>query len=80
MSLSETGFTNLCKFGFLVSFNPTREEIYMTKNDIRKLAKGEMVEKDGYNSYKIILQDIGMDLIKQIIKRTPLYSDISEEL
>jgi hypothetical protein len=81
--LTESSFTNLCKFGFIVFSSPEtgRDEISMTRLDIKSLAKGQIVEKNIGNSYKVALQDnLDPELIKEIIKRSPIYSELYYEL
>lgn len=80
--LTETSFTNLCKSGFIVYSSPEngRDEISITKLEIKRLANGEIIEKNIGNFYKIALQDLGLELIKEIIKRSPLYSELYYEL
>ena len=82
ISLNESSFTNLCKSGFYTysSKETGRDEISFTKMDIRKLSKGEIIEKNVGNIYKFAVQDIGFDLIKEIVKRSPLYSELYYEL
>ena len=80
--LNESTFTNLCKSGFFTynSRETGRDEISFTRLDIKSLAKGEIIEKNVGNLYKFALQDIGFDLIKEIIKRSPIYSELYYEL
>lgn len=81
--LTELSFTNLCKFGFIVFNSPEtgRDDISMTKLDIKSLAKGQIVEKNIGNLYKIAIQDnLDSELIKEIIKRSPIYSELYYEL
>jgi hypothetical protein len=81
--LNESSFTKLCKFGFIIftSLETGRDDISMTRLDIKNLAKGQIVEKNIGNLYKILLQDnIDSELIKEIIKRSPIYSELYYEL
>lgn len=82
ISLNETAFTNICKFGnyTYLSKGNTTDEIKFTKRDIKYLALGEIVEKKLTNNYEISLQDIGLELIREIIKRSPIYSDLYYEI
>jgi len=57
-----------------------RIEIPITKRDIKAIATGELLKKSTSDNYEIILQDIGFELTKEIIKRSPMYSDLYYEL
>lgn len=80
--LNETNFTNLCKMGYFTQSSQSgTTDITITKSDIKKLAYGEIVEKElSDDIIKIALQDIGFYLIKEIIKRSPMFSDLYYEL
>lgn len=80
--LNEISFTNLCKSGFyrFYSKETGTDEISFTKLDMKSLAKGEIIEKNVGNLYKFALQDIGFELTKEIIKRSPIYSEIYYEI
>lgn len=80
--LNENTFTNLCKYGFVIhtSKENGRVELNITRNDIHKLYKGEIIEKRIGFVYKIALQDIGKGYIKEIIKRSPVYSQLHTSL
>jgi TRAP-type mannitol/chloroaromatic compound transport system substrate-binding protein len=80
--LNETSFTNLCKMGYFThSGQLGTTNITITKNDIKKLASGEIVIKDFSDEViKIALQDIGSYLIKEIIKRSPIFSEMYYEM
>ena len=71
-------FTNLCKKGFYTTDG--KEDLYFTKEDIRLLANGKIVEKEAsYGQVKCLfmLQDIGFDMINEILKRSPIFSDLA---
>ena len=79
ISLNETNFTNLCKRGFFPhqSAGHGRTDVYLTKADMKELMTGKIIEKNiDEEVIKIALQDIGSDLITEIVKRSPIYSDI----
>ena len=80
--LTESHFTFLCKYGFFIHKTEYgKTDLSMTKIDIKDLATGKIVEKEVDDGVvKLALQDIGTEMIKEIIKRTPLYSDIVDEL
>lgn len=76
--LTENMFTNISKSGFIrhgstnISFN---------KNDIKILTSGEILDIELDDSlFRFILQDIGIETIIEIIKRSPIYSDIAYNL
>ena len=77
--LTETTFTNLCKSGFI----PQKSAMYgsidlnITKEDMSVITKGDILSKDiGGELFKVALQDIGFTLIREIIKRSPIYSEM----
>jgi hypothetical protein len=80
--LTETLFTSVCKLGyFTYGIGYTRTDVYFNKNDIKILESGEILSKvENGIEFKFVLQDIGIDLIKGIIKRSPLFSDLYYEL
>jgi hypothetical protein len=80
--LDETSFTNLCKMGYFMHKGQTgTTSITITKNDIKKLSLGEIITKEfSDESIKITLQDIGSYLIKEIIKRSPMFGDLYYEI
>lgn len=77
ISLNEESFTELCKFGYITKQLPEegRSDISFTKVDIRLLSIGDIITKE-VGSVKILvaLEDIGSELIREIIKRSPIYS------
>jgi TRAP-type mannitol/chloroaromatic compound transport system substrate-binding protein len=80
--LNETTFTNLCKMGYFTHFGELgRMNVNITKTDIKRLSKGEIISKDFSDEViKIALQDIGFELIKEIVKRSPMFSDMYYEI
>jgi hypothetical protein len=47
------------------------------------LTKGEIIEKEviwDNKNFKIALQDIGSDIIREIIRRSPIYSHLYYEI
>jgi hypothetical protein len=82
-SLNESMFTNICKHGFIrhQSTLSGTYEISFTRIDIKHLCKGEVLEKQTDDAVlKLALQDIGSDLIREIVKRSPIYSELSQEI
>ena len=75
--LNESTFTQLCKTGFLKDARHLgKTEIHITKVELKDISIGNIFEKevDG-NLVKVALQDIGTELIEEIIKRSPIYSN-----
>lgn len=80
--LNETSFTNLCKMGYFTHNGQLgTTNISITKGDIKKLALGEIIIKEFSDEIiKIALKDIGFYLIKEIIKRSPVFGEIYYEI
>jgi hypothetical protein len=80
--LTEATFTNLCKMGFIkYQGSLGKSEMHFTRLDIIELVNGGIVTKDFTEDvFKIGLQDIGLELIKEIIKRSPIYSELSNSI
>jgi hypothetical protein len=82
-SLNESMFTNICKHGFIrhQSTLSGTYDISFTRIDIKHLCKGEVLEKQTDDAVlKLALQDIGSELIREIVKRSPIYSELSQEI
>ena len=82
-SLNEAMFTNICKHGFIrhQSTLSGTYDISFTRIDIKHLCKGEVLEKQTDDAVlKFGLQDIGSELIREIVKRSPIYSELSQEI
>ena len=82
--LTETTFTNLCKAGYYTAVdNNTKSDLYFTKENIKLLATGKVVEKEesySQTNWMFMLQDIGLDTINEILKRSPIYADLAGNL
>lgn len=81
-SLGEKLFTKICKTGSLLHGSGyTGTEIRFTKIDILTLSKGEILEKNENGKiFKYALEDFGIDLVKEIVKRSPIYSELYYEI
>ena len=82
-TLTESSFTGLCKNGFVrhQSELSGAYDVRFTKNDIKHLCKGDILEKITDDAVlKYALQDLGLDIIREIVKRSPIYSDLSQEI
>lgn len=79
---NEITFTNLCKTGTVthgIGYNKT--DVYFTKQDIKKLVSGEILTKnENEQVFLYVLQDLGIELIKEIIRRSPIYGEMYYEL
>lgn len=82
MVLNETTFTHLCKNGYIrhQSSSSGINNVNFTKSDIKTLCDGEIVEKKVDDDIlKFALQDLGLDYIREIVKRSPIYSEVAIE-
>jgi hypothetical protein len=81
-SLNEVSFTHLCKSGVIShGTGYTKTDVYFTKVDMKNLASGEIVTKhENGQTFQYLLQDIGFELIKEIIRRSPIYGEMYYEL
>lgn len=78
-SLNEESFTNICKFGYITKQIPQEgtRDIRFTNSDIKELSTGNILTKEeGDVKFLFLLQDIGSELIREIIKRSPIYSNV----
>ena len=60
--------------------NDSKNDLYFTKEDIRLLVTGKIVEKEAsyaQTNWLFMLQDIGFDTINEILKRSPIYSEMA---
>jgi hypothetical protein len=81
--LNEGMFTSICKHGF-VKHQSTLSGTYdvrFTRIDMKHLCTGEILEKQTDDAVlKFALQDLGSELIREIVKRSPIYSELSQEI
>jgi hypothetical protein len=79
--LTEVMFTNICKMGYYTAVeNNSKNDMYFTKEDIKLLVTGKIVEKEAsyaQTNWMFMLQKIEFDLINEILKRSPIYSDMA---
>jgi len=80
--LDEFYFTNLCKFGFIKhASNLGTIDLDITKKDITDLYNGKEVIKDfSDESVKILLSNLDQVLVKEIIRRSPVFSELYYQL
>jgi hypothetical protein len=82
-SLNEAMFTNICKHGFIrhQSTLTGTYDVSFTRIDMKQLCTGEVLEKQTDDAVlKFGLQDIGSELIREIVKRSPIYSELAQEI
>jgi hypothetical protein len=81
--LTEDNFTHLCKIGFIKHQTPElgRFDIQFYKIDIIDLTQGKVVTKQfSEQVIKFMLQDIGIETIREIVKRSPIYYELSNQI
>ncbi len=82
-SLNEVAFTNICKHGFIKhqSSLSGSYDVKFNKNDIIELCSGSIVEKETDDAIlKFALQDLGLDIIREVVRRSPIYSDLAQNI
>ena len=82
-SLNEGMFTTICKHGYIKHQSTLSGsfDVRFNKNDIKQLTQGVIVEKDADDAVlKFALQDLGQEMIREIVKRSPIYSDLAQEI
>lgn len=80
--LTEEMFTHVCKVGFISirSNDFGKTDINFNKLDILQLVKGEIISKElGTEVFKFALQIIDAEMIKEIVKRSPIFSELSNQ-
>lgn len=81
--LNEMTFTNLCKSGFFTHNSPEfgKSDIHIYKHDIKQLITDKVVSKEiGSEVFKIALAKLEYELVKEIIRRSPIFSEMYYEL
>ncbi len=75
--LTEITFTDLCKMGSIRCRNSNNNTVSVTigRADLDVIISGAILEKQIDSDIILIaLQDIGIENIKEIIKRSPIYN------
>jgi len=77
--LNDIAFTSLAKKGYLTDGSV---QLQLTNREMALLCQGKIVDKPqiewgGTTEYKIALQDIGFEMINEILKRSPIYADLA---
>jgi len=83
VSINEVMFTNICKHGFIKhqSTLSGTYDVTFTRIDIKHLCKGDILEKQTDDAIlKLALQDLGLEMIREIVRRSPIYSELAQEL
>jgi hypothetical protein len=78
LMFNELGFTNVCKEGFIryIDEDGYRKEFYLSKLDILYLLENSNILKKFSTDTINIFLNIDKETIKEIIKRSPLYSNL----
>lgn len=78
--LTQPQFTQVCKAGFLSTQEKNgRADITFSSNDILTLCRGSFIEKQGLDeTYKFGIMNISSYEIREIVKRSPMFSGIAE--
>jgi hypothetical protein len=81
--LDEVSFTNLCKNGFFTHNSPEfgKTDIHIYKHDIKHLISEQILTKEiGSEVFKIALAKMEYELVKEIIRRSPIFSEMYYQL
>jgi hypothetical protein len=80
--LTEDKFSQVCKIGFIKQpSNYGVDNIYFYKKDILALSKGEIVTKIASGQVlKFMLTTLDLETVREIIKRSPVFYELSNEI
>jgi len=79
--LTEDTFSQLCKVGFITQRDSLGNiDIHFYKNDILELCSGKILTKNVGDIFKFALQDLGIDMIREMVKRSPIYYELSNQI
>jgi hypothetical protein len=80
--LTEDKFSQILKVGFIRHINPTGStDVHFYKNDIINLSKGEIISKDFTDeSLKFMLVKLDAETIREMIKRSPIFYELSNQI
>jgi hypothetical protein len=75
-------FSQILKVGFLRHITPTGStDVHFYKHDIINLSKGEIVSKDFTDeSLKFMLVNIDAETIREMVKRSPIFYELSNQI
>lgn len=81
--LTESTFTQMCKMGS-IKYSLSEHEKYdfsISTMDIKQLVSGKIVTKTIENKiFLVTLQDIGTEMMRDILMRSPVYSSIAYDI
>ena len=77
--VTEPMLVGICKRGFIQI--DADNQVTFTSKEISQLCQGKILDKEvvGWSentNFKFALQDIGLDMINEILKRSPLFGDL----
>ena len=77
--VTEPMLVGICKRGFIQI--DTDNQVSFTSREIAQLCQGKILDKEvvGWSentNFKFALQDIGFDMINEILKRSPLFGEL----
>ncbi len=74
---NEIGFTSVCKEGFIKYISDgQRREFYLSKMDVLEILEHSSLNKENTIDSINIVINIDKEIIKEIVKRSPMYSNI----
>jgi hypothetical protein len=81
--LTEGSFTNVCKRGFIryvVSENE-KYDFPLSTMDMKQITSGKVLTKvvEG-RTFDIAIQDIGKEMIREILMRSPVFSGMAYDI
>ena len=81
--LTEGSFTNVCKMGFIryvVSENE-KYDFPLSSMDMKQITSGKVLTKvvEG-RTFDIAIQDIGKEMIREILMRSPVFSGMAYDI
>ena len=81
--LNEPTFSQMCKIGF-IRYNLAdgrKLEFPISSSDMRVLTSGKILTKTSDDTkVEIALQDIGLEMIREILMRSPVFSGMAYEI
>ena len=81
--LNEAQFSQVVKIGRIVyvTTNASKTEFPLSSMDVREMCNGKiLIKKVDDQIFEIAIAKIDKETIKEILKRTPLYSSLAEEI
>lgn len=81
--LTESTFSQSVKMGRVIYriSESSNLELPLTSMDVREICSGKiLMKKIDEQVFQIAIAQMPKDLIKEILKRTPLYSSLAEEI